>query len=239
MTAQTIAAPTARGISDRVRIARDYRLYLEARYSAAETACVGILVNADGAARGISPRRNWFSGRNGSLKYASDELRDWFAANGPTMTATAFRLAQTPTETPEDVPADVVVDTAGVGHIVAYREYAECAYTVCEMWCDPAVSAAPTGVVCGVCGPVAVEAPTALLEPVAAPVAAPTPALQSPVIVGPVDREATRCDRCGCDHKRGTVPVVTGDGVQRLGLACAARALGVEVGDVRAAARAA
>ena len=102
--------------------------------------------------------------------------------------------------------------------------------------CPTAPQDAPTAPVAVDAPAGMVEAPTALLEPVAAPVVAPAPTLQS-VIVGPVDREATRCDRCGCDHKRGTVPVVTGDGVQRLGLACAARALGVEVGEVRAAAR--
>ena len=76
---------------DSSRDARDYRAYLESRYDAAESATRGHMVNAAGRRRGISARRTWFSGRQGSTAYATDEMRDWLEANGPTLTATAYR----------------------------------------------------------------------------------------------------------------------------------------------------
>lgn len=75
---------------ERQRVAGDYRAYLEARYDDAEQDARGNLVSAAGRARGIKARQ-FFSGRRVSLRYASDELKDWFAANGRNLTASDYR----------------------------------------------------------------------------------------------------------------------------------------------------
>lgn len=80
----------ARRRTERERTAVDYRAYLEARYDDAEQDTAGNMVSKAGRARGITARQ-FFTGRRVSLRYASDELRDWFADNGRNLTASDYR----------------------------------------------------------------------------------------------------------------------------------------------------
>ena len=81
-----------RRLTQRERDARDYVAYREARYAAAEHATRGQMVNQAGRRRGVEGSA-WFSGRGGvSTTYASDELRDWLAEHGPTLTATEYHV---------------------------------------------------------------------------------------------------------------------------------------------------
>lgn len=75
--------------SDRSWTLAAWHTYLAARYSAAEEATRGNLVNSDG-------KRRFVRGSNllrpGALRrYASDELRDWLDEFGGTMTYRQFR----------------------------------------------------------------------------------------------------------------------------------------------------
>lgn len=89
------AATSPRRTSQREQTARDYRAYLEARHNAAERATSNHLVSPAGRAKGVKPSK-WFTGRAGvSRRGMSDELADWFRANGPNLTATEYRLQQT------------------------------------------------------------------------------------------------------------------------------------------------
>lgn len=224
MSAATVYRP--RRIPDRVRVAREYQAYLEARYGEAEEATRGVLVNADGERRGISPRSTWFSGRNGTLRYASEELADYFEAYGRPLTRAEWRLWQTdPSDGDGDDAAahDVVADDAGVRHVVAYREWADVAYTVCDVWCDPAVSGAPSGVECVICGP--------MLPPDSEPARdgdVATDADQGPgEIIGPVTADGVACAACSGVPRRGTLTVAADGGVARWCVACTARAMQV------------
>lgn len=76
----------------------DYRRYVESRRDAAEAATNGFMVTPEGRRRGITAAQ-WFTGRHVSDRYATEEMRDWLAANGPTLSATAFRA-----QAVDDVP---------------------------------------------------------------------------------------------------------------------------------------
>jgi hypothetical protein len=68
----------------------DHRAYLEARLDDAERATKGNLLSAEGKRRGVDARRWFKGGQPPSLRYASDELRDWFEAHGRNLTASEF-----------------------------------------------------------------------------------------------------------------------------------------------------
>jgi hypothetical protein len=85
----------ARRISERSREATEYQAYLEAQHSAAESATHGEMVNRAGRRRGVSARTTWFSGRNGSLTYATEELRGHFSDHGRPLTNTQWRAQGT------------------------------------------------------------------------------------------------------------------------------------------------
>lgn len=89
------ATPRSR-VRQRIRVARgvDYGAYLESRYNAAEAATRGNLVSAQGRRQGISANQ-FFTGKPRSLKYASEELKDWFRANGANLTAARFKSQAT------------------------------------------------------------------------------------------------------------------------------------------------
>ena len=95
-----------RRMNIRQREAVDYRAYCEARYDAADDATNGVMLSARGIARELSPRRSWFAGRMASTLYASEELRDWFAEYGPTLSVTEYRL-QSRELAPDDPTPDV------------------------------------------------------------------------------------------------------------------------------------
>lgn len=234
MTAETVAAVRPRRISDRVRIAQEYRLYLAAQYDAAEAACMGILVNADGARRGVSPRTTWFGGRNGTLRYASDELADWFEVYGRPLTAAEWRMWQAPSAAAE--PVDVVTDAAGVRHAVAYREWAGVAYTVCEAWCDPAVAGESSEDECLVCASMLPDVGVVVSVPECVSVSIDETAgdatdvgadgIGVPVtVVGPVEGQRRACGCCGAVSS--VVTVAGPDGVAWWCVGCAARVMGV------------
>jgi hypothetical protein len=89
------AGAGGRKLSEREQVARDYRAYLESRHNAAEAATRGVLLSPQGKTRNVAPGK-WFTGRAGvSRKGMSEELADWFRANGPNLTASQFRLQQT------------------------------------------------------------------------------------------------------------------------------------------------
>ena len=70
----------------------DYSAYLEARYNQAERATNGVMLSAAGRRRGLSARRTWFSGPGPiSSPNMSEELQDWFKANGRHATRAEFR----------------------------------------------------------------------------------------------------------------------------------------------------
>ena len=189
--------------------AADYRAYLEARHSAAEAETRGVMLSRGGIQRGVSPRKAWFSGRMATMRYASDELTDWFAENGPNLTSREFQLQSAP---PSSVAPDDVLDVAGIRHAVDWREYEAVAYTMCELWLDPALSGAPTGGTCPECAPLLPAAPVADLDPapeVMAPVRgetaedpAPDPGTAAPVTLHAPTRSAPRHARYGQDYVR-------------------------------------
>jgi len=81
--------------TSRQAVARDYRAYLEGRRNKADAATNGHMLTSRAKARGVSPQK-WFNGRAGvSMRDASDELRDWFRANGPNLTSSQYRLQAT------------------------------------------------------------------------------------------------------------------------------------------------
>lgn len=69
--------------SQRVEQLEAWRAYLDARRDAAEAACRGHLLAAQARTRYAAIERFFTPGA--SLRHASDELRDWFEANGPTL----------------------------------------------------------------------------------------------------------------------------------------------------------
>lgn len=234
-------ARATRRIPDRIRRAQEYRLYLESRYDAAEEACRGVLLNADGERRGVNPRTAWFAGRQGTTRYASDELADWFAAHGPTLTATEWRLAVDPTPDDYANDVDVVIDACGVRHAVDYREAEECAYTVCEVWCDPAVSGVVTDIECPVCSDLLPEVP-ACVAPVSSVAVLPValgdvegsedvPQVAAGIVGYGVEGEA--CSECGVVHRGRPVLVSDARGTAPVGVSCAAWRFGVPAVMVR------
>jgi hypothetical protein len=74
------------GAADRrtfVELAREqYRLDVERRYVAAETATRGYLLNAAGEAAGVDPMSLFSGPRSRVERYASEELRRWFDEHG-------------------------------------------------------------------------------------------------------------------------------------------------------------
>jgi hypothetical protein len=68
-----------------------WRAYLEARRDRAEAECRGHLLTRSAWARGVSVARLFLPGA--SLASASEELRDWFAENGSTLTRRQFIAA--------------------------------------------------------------------------------------------------------------------------------------------------
>ena len=70
--------------------ARDYKTYVESRRNDADATTNGNIVTAEGRRKGIKPSQ-WFTGRQPSDRYATDEMKDWLRANGPTLSATDFR----------------------------------------------------------------------------------------------------------------------------------------------------
>ena len=69
---------------------REHDAYLEAAYSAAEAATRGHLVTPAGWRRGVRPRQ-WFGGTARSLRFASEELRQWFAVQGRPLSLAEWR----------------------------------------------------------------------------------------------------------------------------------------------------
>lgn len=73
----------------------DYKAYLENRHNQAEAATRGHMLTPRAERRGVKTTK-WFNGRAGvSRRDASEELRDWFRANGPNLTYSEFRLQRT------------------------------------------------------------------------------------------------------------------------------------------------
>ena len=72
------------------RTAGEYRAYTHGRYTAAEHATRGNLMSPAGRKAGIDPGQ-WFTGRQVSTKYASEELKDWLKAHGPTLSLSEYR----------------------------------------------------------------------------------------------------------------------------------------------------
>jgi hypothetical protein len=69
----------------------EYRAYIESRLDSAESVTKGVMVSEAGQRRGYTARSLWFSGRRtGSLKYATEEMRDWLADHGTGLSATEF-----------------------------------------------------------------------------------------------------------------------------------------------------
>jgi hypothetical protein len=86
------ARRSQRGQTENARRGMDYRAYLEARLAQAERETRGVMLSAAGRRRGIDARRTWFSGRGAtSSPYMSEELRDYFRAHGPNLSATQYR----------------------------------------------------------------------------------------------------------------------------------------------------
>jgi len=92
-----------RKVTANERYAGEHKAYREGRHSAAERATNGNMLNAAGRKAGIDPGQ-WFTGRKVSTKYASDELKDWLKAHGPTLSPSEYR-AQT-VDTPRAVAAE-------------------------------------------------------------------------------------------------------------------------------------
>ena len=88
-----LSAPRAGNASSAA--SRDFKAYTEARHNAAESATRGNLVNAAGRRQGITGKQ-WFTGKNVSTKYASDELKDWLKSNGKTMSPSEYRSQAAP-----------------------------------------------------------------------------------------------------------------------------------------------
>lgn len=60
----------------------EYELYREQAYAAATDATNGVLLNRDAKARGIDSYSLFIGPRARAERWASDELREWWAANG-------------------------------------------------------------------------------------------------------------------------------------------------------------
>lgn len=84
------AAAPRRKVSERSRVAGDYKAYLEARRNDADAETRGVLVNAAGRRRGISEGQ-FFTGSRRSSRYMSEELAEWFRQNGANLSAAEFR----------------------------------------------------------------------------------------------------------------------------------------------------
>jgi hypothetical protein len=70
----------------------EYGVWLEAHIDAAYDATNGVLINARGRAAGVSETRLFTAGGAYAAAYASEELRDFWAAT-PRMTVTDFERA--------------------------------------------------------------------------------------------------------------------------------------------------
>jgi hypothetical protein len=75
--------------ANRATRADEYRAYLENQWTTAEEATRGNMLNKRGRARGMDPRALWTAGTRERERYASDELREWFARN-PVVTQREF-----------------------------------------------------------------------------------------------------------------------------------------------------
>lgn len=70
----------------------EYGDYLEAHIAAAYDATNGVLLNARGRAAGVSEERLFLAGGSFAAAYASEELREFWAAH-PRLTVEAFEAA--------------------------------------------------------------------------------------------------------------------------------------------------
>ena len=82
------------------RLRDEFGLLRLQQYIAAETATNGALLNADGRARGIDPMRLFTGNHAYAYRYASEELRDWWAHH-PRMTFPEYER-QTYEAAPDD-----------------------------------------------------------------------------------------------------------------------------------------
>lgn len=60
----------------------EFELYREAQHAAASHACNGVLLNADARARGIDSYSLFIGPSARAERWASEELREWWASNG-------------------------------------------------------------------------------------------------------------------------------------------------------------
>ncbi|MEU4444886.1 phage minor capsid protein [Actinosynnema sp. NPDC050801] len=79
-----------RGFDELVRAA--YAKALDEQYFAAEAATNGYMVTAEGQRKGIDPRNLWRQNEAYARRWASDELKEWWDANGR-LTFDEFRAA--------------------------------------------------------------------------------------------------------------------------------------------------
>jgi hypothetical protein len=70
---------------------QEYQAYLESQLAQVDEEAGGYLVNEAGERRGLDSRRLWFSGRRGSMRWATDEMRDYEERHGLPMTYGEFR----------------------------------------------------------------------------------------------------------------------------------------------------
>jgi hypothetical protein len=80
--------------SDRGWTLEAYRAYLLAAWNDADQVCKGKLKNRAGLRRYL--RSDWFLRSNVSTRYMTGELADWFEANGPMLSYSAFRAQVVP-----------------------------------------------------------------------------------------------------------------------------------------------
>lgn len=76
-------------VTEFTRIRRDYLTYLDSMYLRAEEATRGHMLTMAGVRRGVRTNA-WFTLRPPSLKYASDELKDWLEVH-PVMSESDYR----------------------------------------------------------------------------------------------------------------------------------------------------
>lgn len=72
------------------RFSSEWLDWAHSQYLAAEAECRGNLLNREGIAAGISPWSLWSGSASGAARYASEELRNFWATN-PRVTVTEFR----------------------------------------------------------------------------------------------------------------------------------------------------
>lgn len=75
-------------------IRTEFQDHLEAQYVRAERDCNAVMLNARGLAAGIDSFSLFYGPRSRVDAYASEELRDWFAAHGRT-TSEQYERART------------------------------------------------------------------------------------------------------------------------------------------------